>query len=1059
MPISDPILIGSYDHNLVALSVFISILASYAALDLAGRVTLAQGKARRIWLTGGAFAMGLGIWSMHYVGMLALRLPVPVLYDVPTVVISLLAAILASAVALFVVSRARMGLFSELTGSVLMGGGIAAMHYIGMKAMRLPAMCMYSPWIVAFSIVIAVAISFVAISLTFRLRRQTTAGGWKKPISALTMGLAIPVMHYTGMAAASFVPAPLSSQSLTHAISISALGTTGIIVATSMVLGVVLLTARFDRTFALQAIELEASEQRYRRIVETTFDAFVGMDSDGSIVDWNSKAETIFGWARSQAIGKSLSRMLALEGEGTDKEEHLRFLMSSLQAVLLKKPMQMRALHRDGHEFPIEMTMVAIHLETEQMFAVFIHDTTEQVRATEKLQSSITELENLKRALDQHAIVARTNTHGIITYANDNFCSISKYSRSELIGRDHQIVNSNHHSKEFIRDLWQTIERGQTWKGEVKNQAKDGTEYWLSTTIVPLCSQEGRPLEYIAIRTDITELKRIGEELLLAKDKAEQASRSKSEFLANMSHEIRTPLNGIVGMTDLMLDTEIDAEQKEYLETVKLSADSLLTVINDILDFSKIEAGKIDLEAVDFDLRDCMESTLRILALRADQKGLELLCDVTPDVPEFVRGDSTRLRQVITNLVGNAIKFTEQGEIALKVQMEKSNGEDHLIHFTVSDTGIGISPEKQKLIFAPFSQADSSTTRKYGGTGLGLTISTRLVQIMGGEMRVESAIGKGSQFHFTMRFGIADPQAATGTKTNSLEILRGAKVLVVDDNRTNRRILEQMLIRWEMNVDSTESGEKALKLLVEARASGVPYTLMLTDMHMPEMDGFTLAENIRQKSELSTATIMMLTSAGNRGDGAQCQKLGIAAYLLKPVRQVELREAIALALVGKNQKGATPLITRYSLQDAGASAAKLHVLLAEDNPVNKRLASRLLEKRGHQISLASNGREAFEAVQKHSFDLVLMDVQMPEMDGFEATAAIRQWEKQNGKRVPIIALTAHAMKGDKERCLAEGMDGYLSKPIAANELDVILEKYAFERTPAVRVAEIAEQPK
>ncbi|MGD0908735.1 MAG: response regulator, partial [Candidatus Acidiferrales bacterium] len=670
----------------------------------------------------------------------------------------------------------------------------------------------------------------------------------------------------------------------------------------------------------------------------------------------------------------------------------------------------------------------------------------------------IAELENLKRALDQHAIVARTNTHGIITYANDNFCSISKYSRDELIGQNHQFVNSNHHSKEFIQDLWQTIERGKTWKGEAKNQAKDGTEYWLSTTIVPLCSVEGRPLEYIAIRTDITELKRIGEELLLAKDKAERASRSKSEFLANMSHEIRTPLNGIVGMTDLMLETEINAEQREYLETVKLSADSLLTVINDILDFSKIEAGKIDLEAVDFDLRDCMESTLRILALRADQKGLELLCEVAPDIPEFVRGDSTRLRQVITNLVGNAIKFTEQGEIALKVQMETPGNEGCLIHFTVSDTGIGISPDKQKLIFDPFSQADSSTTRKYGGTGLGLTISARLVQIMGGEMKVESAIGRGSQFHFTMRFGTADSQAVAGGKTSSLEVLKGAKVLIVDDNRTNRRILEQMLVRWQMNVDSAESGEKALEILVDARAKGVPYTLMLTDMHMPEMDGFTLAENIRQKAELSTATIMMLTSAGHRGDGAQCQKLGIAAYLLKPVRQVELREAIALALEGKRQKGGTPLITRYSLQDARGSVSSLRVLLAEDNPVNKKLASRLLEKRGHRISLAANGREAFDAVQNHGFDLVLMDIQMPEMDGFEATAAIRDWEKQNGKRVPIIALTAHAMKGDKERCLAEGMDGYLSKPIDANELDALLEKYASQRTRTVLIKEIAEQP-
>jgi PAS domain S-box-containing protein len=1059
MPNSGQILTGSYDYSLVALSVFISILASYAALDLSGRVTLAQGKTRRIWLIGGAFAMGLGIWSMHYVGMLALQLPVPVLYDWPTVGVSLVAAIAASAIALFVVSRRKVRLIGEVLGSILMGGGIASMHYIGMEAMRLPAMCQYSPWIVALSILIAVAISYVAIWLTFRLRRQTGSGGWKKAVSALTMGFAIPIMHYTGMAAATFTPAALSPDRLAHAVSISALGALGIIVVTSMVLAVVLITARLDRLLARQAVELEMSEQRYRRIVETTFDAFVGMDIDGVILDWNSKAEAIFGWARSQAVGKSLAQMLAMEGNFADKEENLRLLMASLQAALLKKPMQMRAVHRDGHEFPIEMTIVAIQLQIDQMFAVFVRDITEQVQATEKLKSSIAELENLKKALDQHAIVARTNTRGIITFANDKFCAISKYPREELIGMDHQVVSSNHHSNEFIENLWTTIKQGRTWKGEIKNRAKDGTEYWLSTTIVPLCDSEGRPHEYIAIRTDISELKRIGEELLLAKDKAEQASRSKSEFLANMSHEIRTPLNGIIGMTDLMLDTQIDAEQREYLETVKLSADSLLTVINDILDFSKIEAGKIDLESVDFDLRDCLESTLRILALRADQKGLELLCEVDPDVPELVRGDSTRLRQVITNLAGNSIKFTDHGEIALRIRVESKSAADYLLHFTVSDTGIGISPDKQKLIFAPFSQADSSTTRKYGGTGLGLTISTRLVQIMGGEISVESELGKGSQFHFTMRFGVAEAQSRATQHTNSLDIIRGAKVLIVDDNRTNRRILEQMLGHWEMRVDSAESGEQAIQRLVAARQQGDPYTLMLTDMHMPVMDGFTLAENVRQKSELSTATIMMLTSAGNRGDGAQCQKLGIAAYLLKPVRQNELREAIALSLSGKDQKETHGLITRYSLQDAVNPVRTLRVLLAEDNAVNQRLASRMLEKRGHHVTLARNGREAADTVQKSTFDLVLMDVQMPEMDGFEATAAIREWERLKGRRVPIIALTAHAMKGDKERCLAEGMDGYLTKPIVAIELEALLDKYAAERPPTVRATEIAGQQK
>ncbi len=523
---SGPILVGSYDYTLVTLSVLISILASYAALDVAGRVTSAGGKIRLLWLGGGATGMGLGIWSMHYVGMLALQLPVPVLYDWPTVFLSLLTAIAASAVALFVASRQKMGLLREMIGSVLMGGGIAAMHYIGMAAMRLPAVCRYSPGLVAFSIFLAVAISYVAISLTFSLRKLSTSKRWRKPISALAMGLAIPTMHYTGMAAASFTPAPLSPQTLRHAVGISSLGIAGVVVVTLMVLGVILLTTRMDRRYSLQTMELKLSEERYRRIVETTFDAFTGLDSNGLIVEWNPKAETAFGFGRSEVIGTSAARMFALEEEGAAKEEHFLFLLSSLQSRKDKKPMRMKALHRDGHEFIVEVTVSSINLDAAGIFSVFIHDITEQVQTIDRLQFSITELEHLKSALDQHSIVARTNARGIITFANDKFCSISKYSRKELIGQDHRIINSGYHSKEFMKAMWQTIQSGKPWKGEIKNRAKDGTEYWVSTTIVPFCDSDGRPREYIAIRTDITALKEAEEELRRAKEMARQPTLS-----------------------------------------------------------------------------------------------------------------------------------------------------------------------------------------------------------------------------------------------------------------------------------------------------------------------------------------------------------------------------------------------------------------------------------------------------------------------------------------------------------------------------------------------------
>jgi two-component system sensor histidine kinase/response regulator len=440
-----------------------------------------------------------------------------------------------------------------------------------------------------------------------------------------------------------------------------------------------------------------------------------------------------------------------------------------------------------------------------------------------------------------------------------------------------------------------------------------------------------------------------------------------------------------------------------------------------------------------------LEGTLKAVALRADEKGLELLCEIAPDIPEIVNGDSARLRQIIVNLVGNAIKFTTKGEVALRVQTQGKEGRELVLHFTVSDTGIGIPEEKQSVIFDPFTQADASTTRRYGGTGLGLTISTRLVGMMNGKIWLESQVGRGTQFHFTARLGAADAKTIEIGSIAPAELLRDVKVLVVDDNRTNRRILEGMLRRWEMKPTAVESGEEAVSQISSARVAGEPYTLVLTDMHMPNMDGFTLVERIRQSPDLSTATIMMLTSAGHRGDALRCRELEVSAYLLKPIRQSELREAIARVLGAREQKGAVPLITRYSLHDARDPAASLRVLLAEDNPVNQLLATRLLERRGHRVTVAANGREALAALERESYDLVFMDVQMPEIDGIEATIAIREKEKTGDHHLPVVALTAHAMKGDQERCLEAGMDGYLSKPIRPQELDEILDRYVARR--------------
>jgi two-component system sensor histidine kinase/response regulator len=575
---------------------------------------------------------------------------------------------------------------------------------------------------------------------------------------------------------------------------------------------------------------------------------------------------------------------------------------------------------------------------------------------------------------------------------------------------------------------------------------RQGNEVWMLTTKVPLFDRAGQVTGIAGVGRDITGRQKVEGEMQRAKEAAEAASRAKSEFLANMSHEIRTPLNGVMGMTDLALETQLTPDQREYLETVKSSSDSLLAVINDILDFSKIEAGKIELEVMDFNLRDALEATLKTLALRAHEKGLELLFELAAEVPEAVRGDSGRLRQIVVNLVGNAIKFTSDGEVALAVKALETEGEQCLLQFTVSDTGIGIPLEKQELIFEPFAQADTSTTRKYGGTGLGLTISTRLVRMMGGKLWVESAPDRGTRFHFTTWVGIARSQTDPIRTIAKPEMIRGVKVLVVDDNHTNRGILQRMLQQWGMKSTAVEGADEALAQLSFAREAGEPYALILMDVLMPTTDGFGLVERIRQNPQLATTTIMMLTSARHRGDAARCRELGVQAYLLKPVRQSELREAVARAIGAKDQEGEISSITQVSVQGAQEPSSFLSILLVEDNAVNQRLAARLLEKRGHRVLVAANGRQALAALEKEAFDLVLMDVQMPEMDGLEATAAIRKKEQLSGNHQEVIALTAHAMKGDQERCLEAGMDGYLSKPIRKQELDALLDAYITRRT-------------
>jgi len=582
---------------------------------------------------------------------------------------------------------------------------------------------------------------------------------------------------------------------------------------------------------------------------------------------------------------------------------------------------------------------------------------------------------------------------------------------------------------------------------------KDGTIRWLLWTATPFpelqvmyaaahditerkaaeetLAHYARDLEvsHRALEEQTARLAQLVKELEAARQRAEAAAETKSAFLANMSHEIRTPLNAILGMTGLALETRLTVDQRDYIATVKSAAHSLLGIINDILDFSKIEARRLDLERAEFDAREAIGDAAKLLAIRASEKGVELACHIAPLVPEALLGDAGRLRQVLLNVLGNAIKFTAAGEVVLRVTVEHLAPRRVTLHFAVSDTGIGIPPEKQEQIFQAFTQADSSTTRRYGGTGLGLAIAQRLVELMDGRMWVESAVGKGSTFHFTADFDTPHQPGASGTARR--KALEGLRVLVVDDNATNRRILDEMLASWRMTPATVPDATSALTLLRRSADGPEPFDVVISDCQMPGVDGFTFARRLKRDPRLAATPVVMLTSVGHPRDVGRCRKIGVDACLSKPVKHSDLLDALVNVFGVSTRKSASLTRTRR------ARTRALHVLVAEDNVVNRKLVTRLLQKRGHRITAVENGRAAVAALTSPAakkFDVVLMDVQMPEMNGLEATAAIRQHEAAGGGHVPIIALTAHALQGDRDRCLAAGMDAYLAKPIDVEEL-------------------------
>ncbi|MBI1902615.1 MAG: PAS domain S-box protein [Planctomycetia bacterium] len=688
----------------------------------------------------------------------------------------------------------------------------------------------------------------------------------------------------------------------------------------------------------------------------------------------------------------------------------------------------------EGKTLYVQVKKTALHDSTGRTVGVQVTfwDVTQQKEAEDALRQSEKRFQQLADNIVEVFWITTADGADMV-YVSPAYEQIWGRTCRSLYENPHQWLECIH-AKDRGRVAKAFIEKGPLGQFDETYRIirPDGKVRWIRDRGFPVRDASGRVYRIAGTAQDVTRQKRAEIALRRAKRQAESANRAKDTFLANVSHEIRTPMNAVIGLTELVLATPVSTQQRQHLQTVVSSAESLLAIINDILDFSKIEAGKLELDEVRFDLGEMLGDTLKSIAVKAHEKGLELTYGVRPDVPAFLVGDPVRLRQIVLNLVGNAIKFTNRGEIVLAVQCRERTDGQTALQFSVTDTGIGIPADKQEAVFRPFVQGDMSTTREFGGTGLGLSISSRLVERMGGKMWVESEPGKGSTFHFTARFDIVPGEAPTRLIAGRTT-LRGLRVLVVDDNAANRSVLEEMLRQWDMRPALASNAEEAIEMLRSANGSREPLALVLTDAQMPGRDGFGFVEQAIAANLLGGAVVMMLTSGDRFGDLARCRELGIAAHLFKPIKPSELLDVI-VDLFGMKLPSAEEMQAV-----APAAARPLRVLLAEDSPVNQKLAVGLLELHGHKVTVVTNGREAVAALDvlagaECPFDLVLMDLQMPEMDGLQATAAIRTREKGTGRRVPIVALTAHAMKSDRDRCLAAGMDAYVSKPIRTREL-------------------------